>query len=264
MNTNIFQKICTPASAKELLIGHGMSRSIIECLMAFLLLNTMIFLVALIGGAMPLFYQKTQKTIPFTIAFAAGVLLGAALWHMLPESYEQLDWKVFPVLAVGFAVFFLPQKIIANKKSEEESFKSLGYLSFFGVAVHSLTDGIGVGALGPGDSILHVVFAVAVHKFPATVALTFLMMAAGFSRRQLPVFIFLFALTTPAGAYLTRHFLLSHNESLQGYALAFSAGNFLAVVFGDMTRKITGEPSQILPKVFFFLAGIAANMLHLH
>lgn len=233
--------------------------------MQFLILNVIIFVVALAGGLFPLLHKQVQQWTPHAVSFAAGVLLGAAALYILPESYEILNWPAFLVTAAGFSLFYFPQKIISRDPAKKDHYKKWGYLAFAGITLHSLTDGLGVGAAGEGDSILHVVFGVAAHKLPASIALSVLLIAASFNKRQTAWMIFLFALSTPAGAFIIKSFVSQNNSLLQGYALAFSGGNFLAVIFSDITQKIQQKnKAALFWRITLFALGFLANTLHLH
>ena len=61
-----------------------------------------ILLGALAGGALPLFASVRRSDL--LLSFSAGVMLGAAFFHMLPEAVELGGSAVVPFVVVGFLV----------------------------------------------------------------------------------------------------------------------------------------------------------------
>lgn len=223
-----------------------------------------IFFITLIGGALPLIFPESRKALSSAVAFAAGLLVGTALFKLLPESMEIMGTNTGWPILFGFGIFYLPQKFILIHPCEEEDcdFHTLGILAFVGMAFHAAVDGIGVGAVNEMPEIRVVASAVAVHKLPASLALSFLLMAAGFSRRKIFAFIAIFGLATPAGALIAEAFLRGARPEWLGWALAVSAGSFLAIAGSDLLRRIH-EKKQYgkLLQMLLVLSGIGVSLL---
>jgi zinc and cadmium transporter len=63
---------------------------------------------SLLGGALPLAVVLTHTRLQMYLSFAAGTMLGAAFFHMLPEAVEPAPGPALAWTAVGLlAVFFL-------------------------------------------------------------------------------------------------------------------------------------------------------------
>ena len=81
----------------------------------------------------------------------------------------------------------------------------MGIPAFLGISLHSLLDGIALGAglilpqLGPV-----VLLAVMVHKMPDSMSISSILLAAGWNRRKVEIVNLLFSLTTPIGAMCLR------------------------------------------------------------
>jgi zinc and cadmium transporter len=68
----------------------------------------LILVASLLGGWVPLLKRTTHARLHTYLSFSAGVMLGAALCHMLPKAQEQVpehysDW----VLAGMLGLFLL-------------------------------------------------------------------------------------------------------------------------------------------------------------
>ena len=224
-----------------------------------------IFLITLACGILPLLLPSAKGLLSPAVAFAAGLLTGSALFHLLPESMMIMGPRTGWPLLVGFAVFYLPQKFVMTHPCEEENcdFHKLGVLAFIGISLHAMVDGISLGAAYRLPEAIHIVAAaVTFHKIPAAVALSFLLLASGMKRGRIAVLIFIFALAAPLGGIITNHFLLQSGKTWMGWALGLSAGNFLAIAGGDLFRRIHERDKFGSGKrIAFVILGFAVSIL---
>jgi zinc and cadmium transporter len=65
---------------------------------------------ALAGGALPLFASFRRSDL--LLSFSAGVMLGAAFFHMLPEAVEGGGAAVVPFVLAGFLVLYLLERFV--------------------------------------------------------------------------------------------------------------------------------------------------------
>jgi zinc and cadmium transporter len=69
-----------------------------------------ILLGALAGGALPLFASVRRSDL--LLSFSAGVMLGAAFFHMLPEAVEGGGAAVVPFVLAGFLLLYLLERFV--------------------------------------------------------------------------------------------------------------------------------------------------------
>src|SRR5919108_1226140 len=190
-----------------------------------LYLPTVIF-VSLLGGFLPLLRELSQKALALFLSFSAGVLLGAVFFHMLPEVSEVLSENVgWPILG-GFLLIFVMERFVFVHACEEREcdIHQMGIPAFLGISLHSLLDGIALGAglvlpqLGPV-----VLLAVIIHKMPDSMSISSILLSAGWQRRQIAILNLLFALTTPVGAILAYLFFRALSPDNVAIALGVSA-----------------------------------------
>jgi len=223
-----------------------------------------ICLVSVVAGLLPLLYHKVHDIIPYFISFASGILISAALFKLLPESIEIIGkFTGFPML-IGFIVFYFPQKYVITDACDIDSseLSRLGLLTFLGIGFHSFTDGIGVGAADAGKILSHISFAVTAHKVPDALALSIILISLGIKKSRVVLYLVLFSFTTPLGALLTHSLLTVNSMEWVGYATGFSAGNFLAIAFGDILKKINEKkPSQRWIRTALLLLGCMVSLI---
>jgi zinc and cadmium transporter len=202
----------------------------------------LVLLASLAGGWLPLLVHLTHTRLQMAISLVAGLMLGIALLHFLPDAAEQLhslDRTVAWVLG-GFVTMFFLQRffhfhhhdlpegdpedcgrhehaVAAESGPGEQAHtladKSARQLSWAGTALgltlHSLLDGLALAAAveapsrGPaGLAGLGVALAVIFHKPFDAMAVATLMTVGGSSQLARQVLNGLFALATPLGVVL--------------------------------------------------------------
>jgi len=235
--------------------------------MNFQLYLLLIFGGTLLGGLIPLAVIDSKKYISLAVSFAAGILIGTALFHLLPEAIEAVGKSTGFLILAGFAVFYIPQKFMLTHPCEEGDcdFHKLGLLAFIGIGFHSVIDGLAVGAAYDLPNISMIAGAVMAHKIPASLALALLLMAAEFDKKRIAFFILLFSLATPAGAISAKLFISGAETKWLGYILGFSVGNFLAIAGSDLLRRLHDhDQKNSLARLALLIAGCSLSLLNGH
>lgn len=65
---------------------------------------------AMVGGSLPLLGRIGRSDLG--LSFSAGVMLGAAFLHMLPEAVEEAGAKATPFVMVGFLLLYLLERFV--------------------------------------------------------------------------------------------------------------------------------------------------------
>jgi len=130
----------------------------------------------------------------------------------------------------------------------------MGIPAFLGISLHSLIDGVALGAglmmpqLGPV-----VLLAVIIHKMPDSMSISTILLSAGWNRRKISMLNLLFSLTTPIGAILAFVFFRSLSEQNLAITIGISAGTFLAIATADILPQVH-RIEQRNPITLVFLA----------
>ena len=221
-------------------------------------------LVSLLGGFLPLLRELSQRALALLLSFSAGVLLGAVFFHMLPETGRVLvDDIGLPVLA-GFLLIFVMERFVFVHACEEREcdIHHMGIPAFLGISLHSLLDGVALGAglmlpqVGP-----IVLLAVIIHKMPDSISISSILLSAGWSRSKVARLSALFSLTTPVGALLTFLFFRSLSEEHIAVAIGISAGTFLAIATADILPQVHRIEQRNPLTLVFLVFGLSVSWL---
>jgi zinc and cadmium transporter len=218
-------------------------------------LPTVMF-ISLLGGFLPLLKTLSQRALALLLSFSAGVLLGAVFFHMLPETGRVLNEAIGWPILTGFLLIFVMERFVFVHACEEHEcdIHQMGIPAFLGISLHSLIDGIALGAglmlpqLGPA-----VLLAVIIHKMPDSMSISTILLSAGWNRRKISLLNVLFSLTTPIGAILAYLFFRSLSEENVAVTIGISAGTFLAIATADILPQVH-RIEQRNPITLVFLA----------
>lgn len=227
---------------------------------------------ALLGAAIPV-YSGPKRLVTF-LAFAAGVMFGAAFFHMLPEAAHSGGYSILSWVPAGFLIMFLLERYVLvhvceePPDCEEHGHKgTLGTAAFIGLAVHTIFDGIALGSASAEGVGLTAFVAIASHKVPSSLSLASILLHEGRSRRVVFLLAAVFGLMVPLGAGL--YFALETIVPLAGFtpaALAFSAGSFLYIAVSDLLPNVNrhgpgGRTRNIVAMVLGLLVMLALTLV---
>jgi zinc and cadmium transporter len=226
-------------------------------------LPTVVF-ISLIGSFLPLLRELSQRALALLLSFSAGVLLGAVFFHMLPETGRVLDEDLgWPILA-GFLLIFVMERFVFVHACEEREcdIHHMGIPAFLGISLHSLLDGLALGAglmlpqLGPV-----VLLAVLIHKMPDSISISSILLSAGWDRSKVALLSLLFSLTTPIGALVAYLFFRTLSEENIAVAIGISAGTFLAIATADILPQVHRIEERNPLTLVFLALGLAVSWI---
>lgn len=196
--------------------------------------------LSLVGAAAPLRFKPSHAQLQVYLSAAAGALLGAALFHLLPESSDYIGEGFGLPAAVGILLVFLLQRYVAPHSHEAGPLLADAqqechahehahphehhaheahdhgapaarplWVSLIGVlalSIHSFFDGVAIGAVSQaahdsgGAAALSVVLSVMIHKPMDGLSVSVLLLNTRLSRRTLWLTQLSYAALVPIGA----------------------------------------------------------------
>ncbi|HEU5187147.1 MAG TPA: ZIP family metal transporter [Candidatus Saccharimonadales bacterium] len=200
---------------------------------------------SLAGGLYLLFGKRGVKKLQaFAVPFAAGALLAASFFDLLPEALETTEVRVVLTWTlVGFLVFFITERFLrwfhhhhAHEGNQDQANRSLIVI---GDSLHNFIDGLAIGAAFLVDPLTGIIvtLAVAAHEIPQEIGDFGLLLSKGMSRSRIIMVNIFSALATVVGASLV--FGLGNIFVVPtAVLLALTSGFFIYIAASDIVPTI--------------------------
>ena len=222
---------------------------------------TYIVLATLLGGVASVFIAASltvgvlSRLVHNLVSLSAGVLLGTALLHVLPEAFEShVDaHALFLTLLGGLLFFFLLEKAELYRHThhhegdghhhhhhfDAEQAGRGGWSVLVGDSIHNFCDGVIIAAAFLTSPQLGLVTALAIvaHEIPQEVGDFIVLVNAGFGRRRALWFNALSGLAAVLGGVLG-YFVVGPWQALFPYLLVVASSSFIYVALADLMPQL--------------------------
>ena len=241
-----------------------------------------IVLATLAGGVLSvltaalLTVQVLGRLVKHLVSLSAGVLLGTALLHVLPEAFESgaESHSLFLTLLVGLLFFFLLEKAELYRHGhhhegdghghhhhyDEEQAGRGGWAVLVGDSIHNFCDGVIIAAAFLADAWLGWLTAMAIvaHEIPQEVGDYIVLLNAGFTRARALLFNALSGLASVAGGVLG-YLVVEPWRELFPYLLVVAASSFVYISVADLLPQL--QRRLRLQETLAQLAWLATGLL---
>jgi zinc and cadmium transporter len=261
---------------------------VVPLILASIIAATLLSGVVSVCAAAWLSFGALSSLVPRMVSLSAGVLLGAAVLHLLPEAIESgadlhsLCWA----LLIGLVSFFLLEKSSVFRHSHHHESDGHdhdhghdrreagpgGTLILVGDAIHNLADGVLIAAAFLADERLGWLTAasIAAHEIPQEVGDFIVLLNAGYSRKRALLFNILAGLSAVVGGVAGYYWLDSARGALP-YVLVLAASSFIYIALADLVPDMHRERQRgasALQIVMLFagvlLIAALTSQFHLH
>jgi zinc and cadmium transporter len=251
-----------------------------------------ILVVSVFGGSVPLLQRVTHSRLQLYLSLSAGVMLGAAFFHIMPEAMKYAGEAFGWWMALGVVGLFCIERFVAPHSHEDSSKLQqehkhepgcehdhthraapavAGWMAVLGLTIHTFMNGVGMAGAVQGDVDaatgaawalpgLAMFLAIALHKPADALAITTVLSRKGTKMGTLTLVQIGFACMVPIGAaafLLTKGAITARLESqLVGAALSFSAGTFLFIALSDLLPEVQFHRHDRIPLLLSLVLGI--------
>ncbi len=168
--------------------------------------------------------EWAEKTKPYFMCFAAGVLVSTPLMLALPQAVKKNSYAGFFAL-IGFLFMFFSNELIKYRTKQKEL--AFGITAAEGIGIHSFVDGI-IYAVTFSVSIFTGFVAgigLVIHEFAEGVITYLVLLKGNMNKKVAAFYAFLIAsLTTPLGAFIAYPFISKLGDEKLGLMLGFVSG----------------------------------------
>jgi len=210
--------------------------------------------------------KKTAKVLAaYATPFAAGALLAAVFFDLLPESINESSVdKAMLGAIIGLISFFYLERFLRwfhhHHVHEGDKDVAPNSLIIIGDTIHNALDGVVIAAafLVSVPAGIVAVFAIAAHEVPQEIGNIGLLLAKGLSRKKAMLVNLMSVVSTVIAAVVV--YSIGSTESLPlGFLLGISAGFLLYIATSDAIPLVhqEGRDDKILDfKPILLLVGV--------
>ncbi|MGM9552477.1 MAG: ZIP family metal transporter [Clostridia bacterium] len=219
-----------------------------------------------------LFKNNSHKFSDIVLAFAAGIMLSAAIIGLVLPSveYGNVFTTVLGIFAGAFLLYVI-DKVVPHLHSfsqkDEESHCAANdrinkvMLFVFAIAIHNFPEGIaagvGFGTGNTGDAFL-IAGGIALQNIPEGMVIIAPMLSAGVSLKRTFIYAALTGVVEVVGT-LTGYFAVSLSTAILPFALAFAGGTMLYVISDEMIPETHHGDER--PVTFALLLGFCVMLI---
>ncbi len=253
----------------------------------YIVLSTLFGGVLSVVVAASLTVHVLGRVVHHLVSLSAGVLLGTALLHLMPEAIAAGAKTgagvetLFATLLGGILFFFLLEKAELYRHThhhegdghdhhahfDAQQVGRGGYAVLLGDGVHNFCDGIIIAAAFLADVKLGFVTALAVtaHEIPQETGDYIVLLNAGFARRKALIYNGLSGLSSVVGGVIG-YFIVAGWEPVFPYLLVIASSSFVYVSVADLIPQMQRRMPlrDIGLQVLWLAAGLAIVLMAMH
>ncbi|HLD81780.1 MAG TPA: ZIP family metal transporter [Patescibacteria group bacterium] len=203
-----------------------------------------------------------DRVVFLLVSLSAGALLGDAIIHLIPESYEELATSntTSILIILGILLFFVLEKFLHWHHSHTEDAHELhskehgthephsrrdrcidpkGYIILVSDGIHNLLDGviIGVSFLASIELGIASTIAIVLHEIPQEIGDFGLLVHSGFRKGQALLLNFVSGMLAILGAVFALS-LGSISQDIVMWLLPITAGGFIYIALSDIVPEL--------------------------
>lgn len=204
--------------------------------------------------------KPNSKHLQLFLSFSGAYLLSVTVLHLIPEVYtdQQKNIGLFILLGIVLqtGLEYISKGAEHGHIHVHDLDNKIPWLLLGSLCLHAFLEGMPLG-LGENENLL---YAIIIHKVPIAIILAVFLKKSSLSKGYVFLFLFLFAIMSPLGSWLTSNFSFIHLYEDQINALIIG-------VFLHISTAILFESSENhkfnLQKFVAILIGFAIAFLSL-
>ena len=241
-------------------------------------LHILLILAVLIGAGLAYGLRRfTKANLNYGLAFGGAYLLGISVLHLLPEIYKVGDSGIGIWILAGFLIQLILEFMsggLEHGHVHDHAHEESNYLLqvLIGLCIHSIIEGLPLARYESfhqqaSESLhgnaLHFVYAIMLHKIPASFALTIFIIQSNYSKAKAGIVIAIFALSSPLGAIIGQ--MLEISMPHMSILLAIVVGSFLHIATVILFENEDQHHHRFeWRKLIFILFGLGLSILSMH
>lgn len=219
-----------------------------------------LILPVIIGFGLVQLIKPNSKHLQLFLSFSGAYLLSVTVLHLIPEVFETQKQNIGLFILLGIVLQtgleYLSKGAEHGHIHSHDFEKSVPWLLLSSLCMHAFLEGMPLG-IEQNNNLL---YAIIIHKLPVTIILAIFLKNSSLSKGKVFFILFLFAIMSPAGSWVSTNFDLIHKYDVQINAIIIG-------VFLHISTAILFESSEHhrfnLQKFIAILFGFAVAFISL-
>ncbi len=204
--------------------------------------------------------KPNKKHLQLFLSFSGAYLLSVTVLHLIPEVFSGQKEHIGAFILIGIvlqtALEYLSKGAEHGHIHSHDFEQSIPWLLLGSLSLHAFLEGMPLGI----EENTNLLYAIVIHKLPITIILAVFLKNSSLSKGLVFLFLFLFAIMSPLGSWVSENFSMIHSYEDQINALIIG-------VFLHISTAILFESSENhkfnLQKFVVILIGFAVAFLSL-
>jgi zinc transporter ZupT len=229
--------------------------------------SIILFLSVLTGGGIFFLFKKTpQHFLKLTLSFSGAFLFSITVLHLMPEVYQQTDYKIGIWIMFGFflqiILEFFSEGIEHGHVHVHEHQHAFPLAMMLSLCLHSFLEAMPLSANDNGSNSLLV--GIAMHHIPVAFAFVSMLMQSGVKKNNVFLFLAIFGLMGPLGA--STSFILGAGmvptlTAMAPKIMAIVIGIFLHISTTILFESSSNHRFNLMKIVVIVIGGLAGILL---
>jgi zinc transporter ZupT len=229
--------------------------------------SLVLFVSVLAGGGLFFLLKKTpQHFLKLTLSFSGAFLFSITVLHLMPEVYQQADFKIGIWIMIGFflqiVLEFFSEGIEHGHVHVHDHQHHFPLAMMLSLCLHSFLEAMPLSSENDGNNNL--LIGIAMHHIPVAFAFVSMLVQSGVKRNNAFLFLALFGLMGPLGA--STSFLLGAGmvpvlTALAPKIMAIVIGIFLHISTTILFESSSNHRFNLMKMIVIVIGGLAGILL---
>ena len=229
--------------------------------------SLVLFLSVIAGGGLFFILKKIpQHFLKLTLSFSGAFLFSITVLHLMPEVYQQTDYKIGIWIMIGFflqiVLEFFSEGIEHGHVHIHEHRHNFPLAMMLSLCLHSFLEAMPLSANNNGNNNL--LIGIAMHHIPVAFAFVSMLVQSGVKRNNAFLFLALFGLMGPLGAstsFILGAGMVPFLTAIAPKIMAIVIGIFLHISTTILFESSANHRFNFIKMVVIVIGGLAGILL---
>lgn len=200
--------------------------------------------------------RVSRGALQVLMALGAGVMLAVSLTHILPEMMDISHWSLYGFLG-GFVGLYIFEELFSPHRHDHhhhdhthedphEHIDHVARISVIALVIHTLFDGVGIGASWSLNAVLgiEILGSVLLHQIPVSLSLASVLQETSLARKSQILTLIPFILAAPLGFILSEILTTFFAPDIIALATAIAGGTLLYIASVEILPILHAQLSR--------------------